>query len=313
METNFVLQVSYLKNIFLIFKVLMVEKKHSRWKIFTDQLKNKYRLVILNDETFGEKFSLRLSPLGLIIAISAVTIIMTTLVISLVAFTSLREYIPGYGNVTERKKLLKLSVKTDSIEQALKARDWYVQNLVNVFEGKVEGKPEKPTKDTSGKFQKVNTKPSENDVQFRKDVENEPASLQFAGSNARKNKLAEYLFFCPVKGLITTSFNAADEHYGVDVVGKKDELIKSTLDGTVIYVGFTPSDGHIIQIQHENNLVSVYKHNTEVLKRVGDKIKSGEPIAIIGNSGETSKGPHLHFELWHNGLPINPEEFIVFN
>lgn len=291
----------------------MVDKKHSRWKIFTDQLKNKYRLVILNDETFGEKFSLRLSPLGLIIAISAVTILMTTLVISLIAFTSLREYIPGYGNVTERKKLLKLSLKTDSIEEALKARDWYVKNLVNVFEGKVEGKPEKPNKDTSGRYQKVNIMPSENDVQFRKDVENEPASIQFAGSNARKNKLAEYLFFCPVKGLITNSFNAAEEHYGVDVVAKKDELIKSTLDGTVIYVGFTPSDGHIIQIQHENNLVSVYKHNSEVLKHVGDKVKSGEPVAIIGNSGETSKGPHLHFELWHNGLPINPEEFIVFN
>ena len=291
----------------------MVDKKHSRWKIFTDQLKNKYRLVILNDETFGEKFSLRLSPLGLIIAISAVTILMTTLVISLIAFTSLREYIPGYGNVTERKKLLKLSLKTDSIEEALKARDWYVKNLVNVFEGKVEGKPEKPNKDTSGRYQKVNIMPSENDVQFRKDVENEPASIQFAGSNARKNKLAEYLFFCPVKGLITNSFNAAEEHYGVDVVAKKDELIKSTLDGTVIYVGFTPSDGHIIQIQHENNLVSVYKHNSEVLKHVGDKVKSGEPVAIMGNSGETSKGPHLHFELWHNGLPINPEEFIVFN
>lgn len=313
METIFVLQVSIKKNIFLIFRVLMDDKKHSRWKIFTDQLKNKYRLVILNDETFGEKFSLRLSPLGLIIAISAVTILMTTLVISLIAFTSLREYIPGYGDVTERKKLLKLSVKTDSIEEALKAREWYIQNLVNVFDGKVDGKPEKPTKDTSGKYQKVNTKPSENDIQFRKDVENEPASLQFAGSNARKNKLAEYLFFCPVKGLITTSFNVAEEHYGIDVVAKKDELVKSTLDGTVIYVGFTPSDGHIIQIQHENNLVSVYKHNSEVLKSVGDKVKSGEPVAIIGNSGETSKGPHLHFELWHNGLPINPEEFIVFN
>lgn len=291
----------------------MIEQKHSRWKIFTDQLKNKYRLVILNDETFGEKFSLRLSPLGLIVAISAITIVMTTLVISLVAFTSLREYIPGYGDVAERKKLLKLSVKTDSIEQALKARDWYIKNLVNVFEGKVEGKPEKPLKDTSGKYQKVNTKPSENDVQFRKDVENEPASLQFAGSNARKNKLAEYLFFCPIKGLITGSYNVSEEHYGVDVVAKKDELIKSTLDGTVIYVGFTPADGHIIQIQHENNLVSVYKHNSEVLKHVGDKVKSGEPIAIIGNSGETSKGPHLHFELWHNGYPINPEEFIVFD
>lgn len=290
----------------------MAEKKHSRWKLLTDQLKNKYRLVILNDTTFGEKFSLRLSPLGLIIAISAVTIIMTTLVISLVAFTSLREYIPGYGDVAERKSLLNLSLKADSIEQSVAARDWYIKNLVNVLEGKTEGKPEKPTKDTSGKFQKVNTKPSESDVQFRKDVENEPASLQFAGTTVKKNALAQYLFFCPVKGIITTSFNASEEHYGVDVVAKKDELIKSTLDGTVIYVGFTPADGHIIHIQHDNNLISIYKHNSEVLKKMGERVQSGEPIAVIGNSGETSKGPHLHFELWHNGLPINPEEFIVF-
>lgn len=290
----------------------MAEKKHSRWKILTDQLKNKYRLVILNDETFGEKFSFRLSPLGLIITISAITIAMTSLVISLVAFTSLREYIPGYGDVAERKQLLSLSIKTDSIQQALEARDWYVKNLVNVFEGKVEGKPEKPSKDTSGKYQKVNTKPSENDIQFRKDVENEPTSLQFAGSNLKKNALAEYLFFCPIKGLVTTSFNVAEEHFGVDIVAKKDELIKSTLDGTVIFVGFTPADGHVIHIQHDNNLISIYKHNSEILKKLGEKVKSGEPIAVIGNSGETSKGPHLHFELWHNGYPINPEEFIAF-
>lgn len=290
----------------------MAENKNNRWKIFTDQLRNKYRLVILNDDTFAEKFAFRLSPLGLIIAISAVTIAMTTLVISLVAFTSLREYIPGYGDVTERREILELSVKADSLEQTLSSRDWYMKNLVNVFSGKTEGKTDKPPKDTSGKFQKVNTKPSENDLQFRKDVENEPASIKFAGSNIKKNALANYLFFSPIKGIITESFNMPEEHYGVDVVAKKDALIKSTLDGTVIYSGFTPSEGYILQIQHDNNLISIYKHNSSVLKKMGDKVKSGEAIAVIGNTGELSKGPHLHFELWHNGLPINPEEFIVF-
>jgi hypothetical protein len=290
----------------------MAENKNNRWKIVTNQLRNKYRLVILNDDTFAEKFAFRLSPLGLIIAISAITIAMTTLVISLVAFTSLREYIPGYGDVTERKDILELTVKTDSLEDILKARDWYMKNLVNVFEGKTEGKTDKPAKDTSGKFQKVNTKPSENDIQFRKDVENEPASIKFAGSNIKKNALANYLFFSPVKGMVTESFNVSEEHYGVDVVAKKDALIKSTLDGTVIYSGFTPADGYMLQIQHDNNLISIYKHNSSILKKEGDKVKSGEAISIIGNSGENSKGPHLHFELWHNGLPINPEEFIVF-
>lgn len=290
----------------------MAENKNNRWKIFTDQLKNKYRLVILNDETFAEKFAFRLSPLGLIVTIGATTIIMTTLVISIIAFTPIREYIPGYGDVTERKEILNLTVKTDSLEEILKARDWYMKNLVNVYSGNVEGKTEKPPKDTSGKYQKVNVKPSNNDEQFRKDVENEPASLKFAGSGIKKNALANYLFFSPVKGIITGSFNAAEEHFGVDVVAKKDELIKSTLDGTIIYSGFTPEDGHVIQIQHDNNLVSIYKHNSSLIKKMGDKVKSGEAIAIIGNSGESSQGPHLHFELWHNGLPINPEEFIVF-
>ncbi len=290
----------------------MSENKNNRWKNFTDQLKNQYRLVILNDNTFAEKLAFRLSPLGVIIAISAVTIAMTTVVISLVAFTSLREYIPGYGNVSERKEILDLSVKADSLEQTLSARDWYMKNLVNVFSGNLEGISNKPTKDTSGKYQKVNTRPSENDKQFRKDVENEPASIKFAGSNIKKNALANYLFFSPLKGIITESFNVSEEHYGVDIVAKKDALIKSTLDGTVIYSGFTAADGYVLQIQHDNNLISIYKHNSSVLKKMGDKVKSGEAIAIIGNTGENSKGPHLHFELWHNGLPINPEEFIVF-
>jgi murein DD-endopeptidase MepM/ murein hydrolase activator NlpD len=290
----------------------MALQKHSRWKVFTDQLRNKYRLVILNDETFGEKFSLRLSPLGVIIAISTITILMTTLVISLVAFTPLREYIPGYGDVSERKQLLVLGLRTDSLEQTLRARDWYMNNLVNVFSDSLEKKTDKPKKDTTGKFQKVNTKPSENDIQFRKEVENEPSSLKFAGASIRKSALANYLFFSPVKGLVTSSFNSVDEHYGIDVVAKKDEFIKSTLDGTVVFASFTPGDGYVIHVQHENNLMSIYKHNSQILKKAGDKVKSGEPIAVIGNTGESSKGPHLHFELWHNGLPINPEEFIIF-
>lgn len=259
----------------------MAENKNNRWKIFTDQLRNKYRLVILNDDTFAEKFAFRLSPLGLIIAISAVTIAMTTLVISLVAFTPLREYIPGYGNVTERKEILELSVKADSLEQTLSARDWYMKNLVNFVSGKTEGKTDKPTKDTSGKFQKVNTKPTENDLQFRKDVENEPASIKFAGSNIKKNALANYLFFSPIKGLITESFSVSEEHYGVDVVAKKDALIKSTLDGTIIYSGFTPSEGYILQIQHDNNLISIYKHNSSVLKKMGDKVNQEKRLLLL--------------------------------
>jgi murein DD-endopeptidase MepM/ murein hydrolase activator NlpD len=187
-----------------------------------------------------------------------------------------------------------------------------MNNLVHVFSDSLEKKTERPKKDTTGKYQKVNTRPSQNDLQFRKDVENEPASLKFAGATMRKNVLANYLFFSPVKGMVTSSFNSVDEHYGVDVAAKKDEFIKSTLDGTIVFAGFTSGDGYVVEVQHENNLMSIYKHNSQILKKAGDKVKSGEPIAVIGNTGESSKGPHLHFELWHNGLPINPEEFIIF-
>lgn len=291
----------------------MSEKKNSRWKIFTNQLRNKYRLVILNDDSFAEKFSLRLSPLGLIILIASVTLVMTTLVISLVAFTSLREYIPGYGDVNERKDILELSAKADSLENTLASRDWYMQNLLNVFSGKTEGKPAKPAKDSTGKFQKVDIKPSDKDLQLRQDIEtNQLQSTSEKVSAYRSNALRNFFFFSPVKGVVTTSYNVRDEHFGVDIAAKENELIKSTLDGTVIFVGFTSEDGYVVQIQHGNNLTSVYKHNSTITKKVGDFVKAGEPFAIIGNTGENSNGPHLHFEIWYNGFAVNPQDYVVF-
>ena len=291
----------------------MSEIKNSRWKIFTNQLRNKYRLVILNDNSFAEKFSLRLSPLSIIILISSVTILMTALVISLVAFTPLREYIPGYGNVNDRKDILLLSSKADSLEGTLKAKDWYLHNLIDVFSGKTEGKTPRQLKDSTGKYEKINTKPSEEDEKLRKEIEtNQLASTSDKVSANKLSSLNHFFFFTPIQGIVTTSYNLSDEHLGTDIVAKEDDLIKATLDGTVIFAGYTSDDGFVIQIQHSNNLTSVYKHNSSINKKVGDFVKAGEPIAVIGNSGENSKGVHLHFELWYNGLSINPQDYVVF-
>lgn len=309
---NFKLSSNQSTLFFCIFRPV-VETKKSRWQRIRKQLRNQYRLVILNDRTFAERFSLRLSPLGLLIGVAAITIVMTTLVISLVAFTPLREYIPGYGNVAERKEILRLSIMADSIEQTLVARDVYMNNLMNVLNEKVEGKSPKPLKDTSGKYKNVNTQASELDKTFRKELENtKNADLLNATSSLKANALNNTLFFMPVKGLVVSSFNAAENHFGCDVVSRKDEVIKSTLDGTVVFAGFTNTDGYELHVQHAGNVISIYKHNSVLLKRVGDRVKSGESIAIIGNSGETSKGPHLHFEIWYNGVPINPEEVLAF-
>ncbi|MCD6018745.1 MAG: metalloendopeptidase-like rane protein [Bacteroidetes bacterium] len=291
----------------------MPEIKNSRWKIFTNQLRNKYRLVILNDDSFAEKFSLRLSPLGLIILLGSVTIVMTTLVISLVAFTPLREYIPGYGNVNDRKDIIRLTAKADSLENTLSSRDWYISNLLNVFSGKTEGKPPKPPRDTTGKYANTDIKPSEQDQKLRTDIEtNQLASTSNKVSANKINALSNFFFFTPLKGIITTSYSLKEEHFGVDIVAKENEMVKATLDGTVIFSGFTAEDGYVLQLQHNNNLTSVYKHNSMVSKKTGDYVKAGDPIGVVGNTGETSKGHHLHFELWYNGFAINPQDYVVF-
>jgi septal ring factor EnvC (AmiA/AmiB activator) len=277
-----------------------------------DFLRKKYRLVVLNDSTFGEKISLRLTPWGIIIGVLAVTIVMTTIVISTVAFTPLREYIPGYGNIAERKQLLKLSLKTDSIEQTLETRDLYLKSLLNVVNERVETKTTKPKKDTTGKYKLQNIKPSGADIQFREEYEENKNNVAAGVAKLKYKGLSELVFFAPVKGLITTSYNIPDDHFGVDVVTKQDETIKSTLDGTVIFAGFSAQDGNVIQIQHSNNLVSIYKHCSTLLKKTGARVKSGEAIAVVGNTGEKSHGSHLHFELWFNGSPINPQEFVSF-
>ena len=290
----------------------MDELKHSRWKRFLLFLRKKYRLVILNDATFGEKFSLRLTPWGIIIGISAITIVMTTLVISTIAFTPLCEYIPGYGNIAERKQILELNIKADSIEQAVESRDVYLNTVLNALEEKVEVKTQKPKKDTTGKFAKVNTKPSSTDLEFRNEYEDNKGKSANTLAKLKYTGLGELVFFTPVKGLITESFNMSEDHFGVDIVTKPDEKIKTTLDGTIIFTGFSAGDGNVVQVQHSNNLISIYKHCSAFLKITGDRVKSGDAIAVVGNTGEKSRGPHLHFELWFNGSAINPQEFVAF-
>jgi murein DD-endopeptidase MepM/ murein hydrolase activator NlpD len=287
----------------------MVKEKQTFLQRTRNWLRTAYRLVILNDETFGEKFSLRLSPLSLIISISAISIVMTTLIISLVALTPLREYIPGYGNVYDRKELLRLTQRADSIEQTMRAKEEYMNNLIKVFTEKEEANPQKPKKDSLKDYSKINSDPSKADLEFRKEIEENKGA---AVSYVKPKELNDLVFYSPVKGMVTTSYNIQEDHFGVDVVTKPDESIKAPLDGTIIYTGFTVEDGYIIHIQHSNNLMSVFKHNSRLNKKTGERVKTGEVISSVGNTGVNSKGPHMHFELWYNGTPVNPEEFVSF-
>ena len=288
----------------------MAPEKQKRKLI--DRLRNKYRLVVMNDDTFEERFSLRLTPMGFLILISVVTIIMTALVVSLVAFTPIREYIPGYADVGMQRKLIDLNFKTDSLEKSLKARQQYMDNLALILSGRDSAEHPANPRDSTKKFTNLNFKPSAADLALRDSIEQmDQYALSF--DVRHRGGIAGFFFFVPVQGTVSNAFNAAEEHYGVDIAAQdENEPVRATLDGTIISANWTTDDGYVIQVQHSNNMISIYKHNAALLKKTGDYVKAGDPIGIVGSSGEQISGPHLHFELWYNGSPIDPQDYMVF-
>lgn len=278
------------------------------------KIRNKFRLVLLNDETFEEKFSFRLTPLGVFTVMGLLfifSIIATSLVI---AFTPLREFIPGYTDINLKRNLVQMVFTVDSLEREVKINEKYLQNLKNVLSGNPPVGLQETKIDTAKNYKNIAYSVSAQDSALRKYVESEEKfNLLFKPANMRKGDISSFLFFTPLKGPVTSAFNPEQSHFGIDIVAPENEAVKATLDGTVIFNGWTSETGYVLHIQHASNIVSIYKHNAVLLKRTGDYVKAGEAIAIVGNSGEYSTGAHLHFELWYNGLPINPEEYMMFN
>lgn len=286
----------------------MAEKKRK----LKDKLTDKYRLVILNDSTFEEALSLRLSRLNLLAAGGGLAILGITIIFVLIAYTPVRELIPGYPDQTMRKNIISNALRLDSLEQQLALRDYYINNVYSIIKGDLP-RARTDTSDTGRVYGNLDFSVSAEDSMFRRSIEAEDQySLNVTTASHRRVAFSNMHFFVPVKGIVTNAYNSAEGHYGVDVVAGPSEVVKATLDGTIVLATWTLETGYTIQIQHSNNLISLYKHNAELLKSVGSKVVAGEAIAIIGNSGELTTGPHLHFELWHDGQPLNPEDFMVF-
>ena len=286
--------------------------QESRSKLLS-RLKNKYRLVLLNDDSFKETISLRLSPLNVFIFTGTILIVLISLVISFIAFTPIREFIPGYADVNLRRSVLQAVLKADSLEQEIKVTNSYLNAVAGVLNGNIP--PEQLTgfPDSTKNYDHIMLIKSEEDSLLRAQIESQDLySLTSSEEKSKKKSISSFFFFTPINGTVTSSFNAREEHYGTDIAAAENEVVKATLNGTVIFSSWTTDNGHVLQIQHENNLISVYKHNSVLLKKVGDFVKAGEAIAIVGNSGELTTGPHLHFELWYNGIAINPQEYIIF-
>lgn len=277
------------------------------------KLRTTLRLVVMNDSTFEEKFSLRLTPLNLAIVTGSVMLVLVTLTIYLVAFTPLREYIPGYADVGMKRKLIAMAYTTDSLTRKIEAQNSYLNNLNNIINGDLPATKLKDTSSTKAFYDSIRVlHKTEEDSLLRVNIESHAGDEALAGDVSSKSGISSVFFFKPVSGTVVSQFEPAKKHWGIDIVSDANATIKATLDGTVCIAEFTSETGHVLAIQHSNNLISFYKHNSSLLKKEGDYVRAGDVIAIIGNSGELTTGPHLHFELWYNGTPVNPIDFIKF-
>ena len=290
------------------------DKKKRKW---VEKWRFKYRLVFITDDTLEERFTFRLSRMNVFIALGTLAIVLIFLTSILIAFTPLREYIPGYTNVGLTKKLFQLQTRTDSIERSLEAKEVFLKNIRDVINGKDLSEDKPLVRDSSKRYDKIKLKKSEEDSLLRMEVESQSKyNLNRLdtreASSQKKSSLGGLLFFTPLKGLIINDFNITTNHYGVDIVSKQNEAVKAVLEGTVILTNWTLETGYVIIVQHTGSIVSIYKHNSALLKKAGDLVRAGEPIAIVGETGEKASGPHLHFELWSEGVPVNPKDYITF-
>lgn len=292
-------------------------------KGWLDKMKNAYRLVVMNDETFQEVASYRLTRLNVYMMLSALIVLVALIVVLLIVFTPLKQYVPGYGDVNLRAKVEQLSKKVDEMQVHIDADSVYITNVRRLITADYEVAEEIEEDETGMEDSLFNVERIEEDEQLRQAVEEDRligiAEVETvtkevkSASFANKNKAIEQLYLvAPLTGPVVKGYSPEDKHYGADIVAAKNTAIKAVMDGVVIASDWTLKTGNTIGIQHGNNLTSFYKHNSALLKKVGDTVKSGEAIAIIGNTGELTDGPHLHFELWHDGKAINPEDYINF-
>ena len=287
----------------------MAKKDKKKGKI-KQKLTDKYRLVVLNEDTFEERFSLKLSRLNVFVLGGVFSILLIAVTTVLIAFTPIKEYIPGYSSTALKIKAAKLSFEADSLKIKLAVLENYTKALKPVLTGEIQ--PESidsiQTEARKRLIDESKLNASKQDSIFREKVESE---TRFAIENNKGSNI-KIVFFAPLNGAISQNFDATSKHFAVDITAKTGDPIKATADGTVIFSGWTTETGYVIILKHANNYISVYKHNGNLLKEQGDFVKSGEVIATVGSTGELTTGAHLHFELWNGGYAVNPINFIDF-
>ena len=293
--------------IFRYLQYIMAQKKFKSNII--NFFNKKFRLVVINDETLEEEGLLKISRSNIIALTSLIVIFVFIISFLIIVYSPLNKHLPGKSSELVQKELIQLALKSDSLASALSISSLYLSNIESIIKG--DSISFERLDDSLNKIDnsEVNFFKSKEDSLLRIRVEKEDQSSINLNSKTR-NK--QFLFFPPVEGFVSDSFNLQTNHYGIDLVAKSGAKIKSIGEGTVIVSDWNPQTGYVLGIQHSEDFISFYKHCSVLLKNVGDIITTGENIAIIGNSGELSSGPHLHLELWKSGTPLDPSLYISF-
>ena len=282
-----------------------------KWgKAFWRDIKFKYKLTILNENTLEEIVGLRVSKLNGISVLLSILIVLFVLSSLFIASTPLRNYLPGYMNSEVREQVVKNALRVDSLQYLLERQNLYIMNIQDIFLGQVKV-------DTISSIDSLTTaredtlmERTQREMEFRRQYE-ENEKYNLTSINA-ENESGGLIFHSPTRGMITTPFDAQTRHYGTDIVARAGESILATLEGTVVWSTYTAEGGYVIAVQHSRDFLSIYKHCGSLLKRTGDSVEAGEAIAVVGSTGTEASGPHLHFELWYRGRPVNAELYVVF-
>lgn len=279
-------------------------------KAFWHNIKFKYKLTIINENTLEEVVGIHVSKLnGLSVLLSACTVIFL-IAAAIIAFTPLRNYLPGYMNSEVRSQIVANALRADSLQAALERQSRYVMNIQDILSGQVKADTVQSIDSLTNLRAEKLMERSKKEEEFRKQYEEKERYNLTAVTDVRD--AAGLIFYRPLRGVMSAGFNPEKRHFGIDLTASPNESILAALDGTVIMAAYTAEWGYVIQIQHPQNFISVYKHCGSLMKREGEQVKGGEVIALVGKSTKDGDQPHLHFELWHRGNPTNPEKYVVF-
>lgn len=282
-------------------------------KTLSERLTTKYQLVIRNEENLAEKSTFGFTYAKILVLFASILLLIFVGSLFLSKTLLAKWFDPRHEQMQANKKLYELALKVDSLALEVDRKDKFIQNFQRILRGDTSSgfvDPAKSLGETRPTTAIGNLKLAASDSLFRKEFEQTEMSVSL--TNSKYRDLQETFFFSPITGFISDKYDLKKGHYGIDIVAKTNETVQSVADGTVIIASWTLDLGYVIAIQHRGNLISVYEHNARLLKKVGNFVNAGDIISIVGNSGEMTDGPHLHFELWYNGNSLNPEEFVTF-